>query len=69
MKNKCQCKGCESRYIGCHGECPSYIAFSEERNEFLNIRNEYLVKRADVDSQKMDIRLKTLKRDKTIRTK
>lgn len=28
---KCDCKGCESRYVGCHSNCESYKRFKDEK--------------------------------------
>lgn len=27
------CKGCEDRYVGCHGKCEAYIAFKRTREK------------------------------------
>lgn len=27
------CKGCEDRYVGCHGKCDAYIAFKSIREK------------------------------------
>lgn len=39
-KNRHNCKGCESRYVGCHSECPSYLAYAEKREEELKLAHK-----------------------------
>lgn len=31
---KCDCKGCEDRYVGCHSVCEKYKKFQEENEKF-----------------------------------
>ncbi len=35
------CRNCESRYVGCHSDCPAYINFAHERCVELTKRNAY----------------------------
>lgn len=34
------CFECEERYLGCHGKCEKYQAFTEERNSNKIVRHE-----------------------------
>lgn len=36
--NNAPCYGCETRVIGCHSNCQSYIDYSKEREELRQIR-------------------------------
>lgn len=38
MKQYTKCRGCKSRYIGCHSECVDYIAFRNERDKILELK-------------------------------
>lgn len=40
MKHKNKCRNCTSRYLGCHDECETYLAFRKERDEMLQLRRK-----------------------------
>lgn len=48
------CKGCESRYLYCHAECPDYITFQKDRERVLNAKYEYNKKQQEVNSYKVE---------------
>ena len=36
----CPCKDCETRTVGCHAKCESYIKFREDREKKAEARNK-----------------------------
>lgn len=63
MVNKCKCHSCGERRVGCHGECESYIAFRNERDNLLDIRHENIVKKSEVDMYKLEGCYKAVRRN------
>lgn len=34
MNDGCPCKNCDTRYIGCHGDCFDYINWADEKRQY-----------------------------------
>lgn len=62
MKHKITCKGCKSRYLGCHEECADYIAYRKEKDELNELRYETQKEREVVDGYRMKSQTKFEKR-------
>ena len=52
MKHKIPCQHCKERYVGCHGECSSYLLYRKERDELLELKHQAEKKIADVQGYK-----------------
>jgi hypothetical protein len=49
--NGFQCAGCTTRFVGCHGVCPTYIKAAEEQaNRRASIRNSKQVEVEYIDT-------------------
>lgn len=46
------CFECEERYLGCHGKCEKYQAFTKERNNNKKIRDELFASQMFYGDQK-----------------
>lgn len=38
MKSNAPCYDCNDRYLGCHGRCPKYLEFSQNKEQERNER-------------------------------
>ena len=62
MKHKIPCQHCEERYVGCHGECSSYLLYRKERDELLELKHQAEKRIADVQGYKYYETHKMIKR-------
>lgn len=69
MEHKITCKDCKSRYLGCHEECPDYMAFRHERDELNNLRHENKRKEFVIDEYRIQTQNKYEKRNSYRRNK
>ena len=56
------CCDCDKRFLGCHGTCEDYKAYSQKNKEWNELRKAAVRNRTEAMTFELDIKQKILKR-------